>query len=690
MNSNYYEKYLKYKNKYNNLKKMIGGDDIVIDIDDYRFKLIGKYISNPLDDNEKDKVLIHSSKLDGSDLVSFLVYLSTSDIGCWRFLVFDQGKYYKGTDYITGTFIEIRLQKFIFDNYHLIPNANLASPEIGIMSNNIKEISNFYKNNNINLLPEFFEFMKEVIFVRNDNFLINKNTNLIIKDLLSQTKFAESKKLATLKNIARCGEYTHNYRLLFEQNKDIRDILISHIPDFMRKYADHKRFPPHLEVFKKYFDNDHDEFKALHDIIDSYLKQINMNVNQETLTFQYAFKKKFDSAEVTMNVYTIEATIDEDEYILYCGNYNFTFSGSTNNFNCIINLLPKSSKITNIGLHSQPLSIGLYICKIIDYEFQLKIKPDRLPFVSTTYKFIGHYMHNIHPLETIVFPRVCEPVLPQNTALIYTPVQKYLDGKINIYNLDIYDLSPKVELLEILEPLKEKINELNLCFYLCNRSDIPVEEFKKRLRILFSEIPEEKKELFKNFYYLDFIINIHHLSDGHNCKFDKNLLNKIIYETITDDKLSKYLDPSGFSSWALLGTPSPRAGPAEEDFEGYVPKTNPVPRDYDPKQYNIANIYMFDMGSPVASSPLLRGFTFNPFVPAEIAPANILLLQPPPAWGSVPVEPLLSSNLELLSILPRANISSANISGSLVMSPNPFPRSNLIISVPLLRRQDSD
>ena len=57
---------------------MIGGDDIVIDIDDYRFKLIAKYISNPLDDNEKDKVLIHSSKLDGSDPVSFLVYLSTS------------------------------------------------------------------------------------------------------------------------------------------------------------------------------------------------------------------------------------------------------------------------------------------------------------------------------------------------------------------------------------------------------------------------------------------------------------------------------------------------------------------------------------------------------------------------------------------------------------------------------------
>ena len=130
-------------------------------------------------------------------------------------------------------------------------------------------------------------------------------------------------------------------------------------------------------------------------------------------------------------------------------------------------------------------------------------------------------------------------------------------------------------------------------------------------------------------------------------------------ERNNDDKLNKYVTVSGLATWGFaLGTPSPSPGVPSakvDESETYEPTTHPIPRDYDPIQYN-SNIYRVEIGSAFVPAPL-AAFSGN----LEVSPVD---------WRALPPQ-------------------SANISGVLLLPENPFPRSNLVVQIPKLHRQPS-
>jgi hypothetical protein len=94
----------------------------ITQIDDYFFRIINKNLSknrliiniySSKDENELRKSV---SDIDFNKVKKFSVYLSNSDLGCFRLCLYNARQYHKGIyDYIQQTFIHLKLQKFIYE-----------------------------------------------------------------------------------------------------------------------------------------------------------------------------------------------------------------------------------------------------------------------------------------------------------------------------------------------------------------------------------------------------------------------------------------------------------------------------------------------------------------------------------------------------------------------------------------------
>jgi hypothetical protein len=639
MESNlYYQKYLKYKNKYISLKNMIGGNEISTIIDDLKFTLIAKHNGDPTNlRDDRDKVIIESSNLDGNNSLYFIVYLSNSEFGCWRFACLEGGQYYKGADYVTHTFIDIRLQKFIFDNYHRIPCIiinEMIQSSIRLNTNDfITKLSFSLKNEydeylHTKFLPEFNNYLIDVIFTRTKH-LIN-NDYAIYRKYIQETTSKDYIYFFPITYLIKCGDYRPYYSKIFNNYPEMRDILCSHIPNFPEKYSKYIKgskviydFFSRKEVlsYDVYMDNPHDELKTLYNIYDSYLKQINMTPIKDTLKFSHNYKKTYERAEIFMNIYTIDVTVGDDIFILYCGNYKFIYNGTTNYFNCIINLIPKENKITRIGLHQNILTIGGLLCKIIDYTDQIKIMSGNIPKINNTYSFLGHYMHNIYPLNIIEFPPFVDFEIPNDLNIPYQPLYKYHESPLNLDN-DIFDMIPNPEVLSLIEPCKDLLKEFNLCEVYKQNIDIEI-KMKKIFKDLYENIPKNKKYDFLCITFYDFFVALNSLPDEYNCKYTREEINNLIVQN--KGTISKYIDSLfnynnfkdrpdiifkyDYDDYAKL--------PIENIMDSYVPTNIVNPRDYEPVIFELP---------PVVAPPGVAP-------PPPVAPPGIV---PPPPVEEAP------------------------------------------------------
>jgi len=96
-------------------------DDFIIEIDNYYFRILnqdmlnGRLIINIYSSKDKNELI--QKNIDLNEVNKFSVYLSKSEIGCFRLCLLENlGPFEKGDeDYILQTFIHIKLQQFIHE-----------------------------------------------------------------------------------------------------------------------------------------------------------------------------------------------------------------------------------------------------------------------------------------------------------------------------------------------------------------------------------------------------------------------------------------------------------------------------------------------------------------------------------------------------------------------------------------------
>jgi len=538
---NYEQKYLKYKTKYFKLKNILGGRaiDLCTIIDSIEFSLIAKDLSS-----ERHVVLISSTK--DNNINYFLVYKSNSEVGIWRFYSITSShsfQIHKGDDYITETFIHVDLQKFINQNFHLIPifennekknNFSAISLYLYSIQNDSKSTIFILENSKIvesdkikYFINKFNTTFKDIAYRVILNFVPisykNFKDNLISDCLRDRFKKYDYLKII---NVIKCGIENVNRYPIIEQIYAIADIdkniimkktIETIVPEIIIKPT----VKPTNSIMKYY------------QIINLYLKNIGLTFDKKTIKFLYTIKLKFpndDLEEVestfTLNVYSIEIKINEDIFLLYFIKYRFTRKDkdatATGIYNAILNMVPITNKITVCGLNSEILSMGFYICKFVEYTSQSAVdwtnfEDYKKRYLNRIYVFVGDYVNNMYPISEFYteLPEIVEAEDKVNTEEKYIPDKtiKNLDEETdnNIKNYGIYFIEPYAELPEKFKDIKIDFTDEKFTDIIVKISEELLYEKTENISILKSyiKVPFEytKNELllWMN-YYLKFSI----------------------------------------------------------------------------------------------------------------------------------------------------------------------------------------
>lgn len=394
-----YQKYLKYKKKYLELKKMIGGlqkivklnnvnEDIFSNtnklkyaektnevvtkgnkssfnyfscnnkecsqIDDFDFKKenipIYKQIETVIDgitfqlvskniSDSRDKVIIRS--IDENETI-FAAYRSKSQLNFWRFCFFDRpGHYYKGLeiDYVQETFLHIKLQKFINDNIDkLDDDEDIYCPVLYEQSDSIKKKKIF---------TDIIEHE-------------NRPLSILPSEIIEQN------------NIVKCGYASE------EAEKEIN--VISNYLEQHYNIGEHNRIM-NYKTENLVFDS-----KILS--YDGELYEVNLNSkNKDHINLKLIYLK----------LNHLELLGSTEEYTV-----------NKQNIKIPIYMTVQNDKINKLGLYNNYVILYKYICKLFEYTQQCK--PYHLKIMHTkkknyicgfTYIYMGDLYENIWPLNKL-------------------------------------------------------------------------------------------------------------------------------------------------------------------------------------------------------------------------------------------------------------------------------------------------
>lgn len=236
--------------------------EFIIEIDKFFFRIISKNLNE-----SRDIVNIYSSSerdalteqfFDETKIKKFSVYLSFSELGCFRLCLLRSGYYEKGLfDYIQQTFIHIKLQEFIHDNYKELKVTN----HIEFCNDNDNDFKKYRpKLNHINdeeriIKLEPFLNYHEKFQCGND---IQYSETIINNELISFSKILEKK--YTCKEQDNIYIFTHavnnaenDYKLKYykinfiEKDKNNTDILLYYYIVKIKKFKNKEL--PESEIF---------------------------------------------------------------------------------------------------------------------------------------------------------------------------------------------------------------------------------------------------------------------------------------------------------------------------------------------------------------------------------------------------------------------------------------------------------
>jgi hypothetical protein len=308
-------------------------------------------------------VIIYSSNGKTNVLKRHEYYTSNSDLSFYRYCITKDSIYYKGLNYISSTFINIDLQKFINGQsiYH-----DLESEKHSIQCQSISDImisdptlSNRIESPESTSSNDFFKIMSDV-FPHVDTIRNYKATLLlIIKALYKYTIASDFYKITLLSDI---------YCLLKEENLNHEIFEGDSRTEFFTKLK-----TTFETLFKKYFSLF--ESTKLSDNI--FIKDV--IIGSETIKI-FLFK----------NIFKYNDT--DRKYIIYWILYEF--SGKV--YRNIVHILPENSKITEYGLDDRYVNAGIFINKSFDYKVQAPISltkdgPAGRVERSSEYIFIGKF-----------------------------------------------------------------------------------------------------------------------------------------------------------------------------------------------------------------------------------------------------------------------------------------------------------
>lgn len=424
------------KNNINISKIIHYSDNLEITIDDYIFKLISKK-------NNRDSrllILVESRKIDNSNKRRIIFYRSNSDSGLLRFAVcsnLNHGCYLKnisgkqGIDYITETIIHIKLQGFIFDNINKIPYSFYDNEKNKNFENN-KEI--FLKLNNKFFFADDSTLDKDHINIMNNltnNFQISPSN---IFKFYNFNSYDNIPYFNLLKFNISCGEVIAHYSIINMKK------------EFIKITPDNPRYK-YIQIMNKIINDilptdeiksDINYYKIYYNILSNYLREIGLTI-KGNLEYITKYISTLDECIIKFNVYSIEIKIEDDMYILYCALYRvWNKEIYLGEFNTTINIVRSDNKILPTGQNNFVISMGNYICKVINYKEHTNIgENSSLSNLTNScekaysdididgkegeYLFTGHCSHNVYPLNLISFPLWQDINLDLQESYVYFP-----------------------------------------------------------------------------------------------------------------------------------------------------------------------------------------------------------------------------------------------------------------------------
>jgi hypothetical protein len=369
-----------------------------------------------------------------------IYYRSNSEGGLWRFAVISSsggfmkyGNAPKGyIDYVTETFINMNLQQYIYENLHKVPfsyyNDDLYSAvslSIGKLFYNeslrgtsleIKEINSYVSRFNI-LTEDFFNFRNEYDDIKYP-YLNILRYHISCGSPINYEKLVEMKRY--FGNLP-----TNKYkRIMYDKIYDL-------LPD---NHLKSRNINYHRMYYK---------------ILSNYLKEIGLNYDNSTCKYLYWHrttighlkddKYKFDSNNF---YFSINVNVGTDRFKLYFvvnspKIYGKRVSSDPNIvYKNILNIVPIDNDIQLTGQNTQILSMGNYICKIVEYYSppQTSINSSSTSSescekdwkdirINDEYVFVGHCSSDVYPLRDIKLPLNPDILIygEQESSLYYPP-----------------------------------------------------------------------------------------------------------------------------------------------------------------------------------------------------------------------------------------------------------------------------
>jgi len=357
-----YYKYIKYKTKYKKLKtkkNLLGGDvsDKII-IDDYTFELLGKNT-----DSSRNIVFIKSTHKNGEETI-FSAYQSNSEMGTWRlkYIIYHWNGariYEKPGDYVTGTFIHLSLQSFIFDNFK-----------------NLNDFIGEYEQD---------EKIKKFINTRKQELdsCIKSDSNSSFNKLNSFSK----------EIYAQCG-YFNRY-----QSPNIL-IDLPKIKKKINEFVDVNNIDIN-KLFKFKFDSEKliDFYIQIVSIIKEFII-LNFKVSSKIIkVYNYTFI--YEQLEINVEVFNLIITDNSDKKNYSYSYIEYTFNNCTENFKDFCNkkyyfpyfIIPQDSKVNCFGVYDCFMNSYIYFCKPIEYKIQCYLEDEcEKRSMGDNYYFIGDFL----------------------------------------------------------------------------------------------------------------------------------------------------------------------------------------------------------------------------------------------------------------------------------------------------------
>jgi ankyrin repeat protein len=457
----YHKKYLKYKQKYLNLK---GGAPLKINIDDYEFELVGQ-------NNVRgyDLVKIKSSEIKNPlKTYEFVCYNSNSQLKFFRLGYYFHYTYngsqrgmwikfrdYKGdetnpcNDYAQNTFIHPKLQKFIKLNFNKIK----INPSL-IFSDNptVKDDLALFDVNILNHIISFdrckqIEPFNNISLLCGEAKLKGYNYEKIIREFEKLSNEIESKYNIANNNFV----YEYNWEKTDSSNK-------------LFDYYNYKLYS--VELHHK---NDESIKLKLYYIICNFcFYEGNAFLNDTTR--EYSWDYFTNLKQETQNEHVKKECKYTDMY-------------------APIFLTTINSKIDMYGL-TDFVRAGAYVCKFMDYA--VNCSPEELPNkCGTTYNFIADRYYDLYPFNKLANTTLINKIISGN----YEEIKSYLtqpDSKLFINTQNVNSLKPpliyaiennRLDIVKLL--LKEgadinyinKNNKMTSFLYACKSGHVDIINF---------------------------------------------------------------------------------------------------------------------------------------------------------------------------------------------------------------------